>query len=62
MQPAPNEVAKDCPIQTMDESVSHNFSKDVHPEGLKTNFENENETQNVSLPQSPTSRAVGESF
>ena len=62
VQPAPNEIAKDCPVQTVDESVSYDFSKDVHPERLKTNSDNEKGIPNVSLPQSPTSRVVGESF
>ena len=62
MQPTPNEVAKDCPVQIVDESVFHDFSKDVHLEGLKTNSNNENGILNVSFPQSPTSRAMGESF
>ncbi len=58
---APSEVAKDCPIQTMDESFSHTFS-DVHPEGLKTNGDNEIGVLNASLLQSPTNEAMGESL
>ena len=57
IQAAPSEVAKDCPIQTVDESFSHTFS-DVHLEGLKTSADNEIGILNASLLQPATNEAA----
>ena len=53
---AQSEKAKECPVQTEDESFSHTFN-DVHPEQLKTNANNE-----TGVPKSPTIEAMGDSF
>ena len=59
LQPAPNEVAKDCSILAVDESCPHTFS-DVHLEGDKGTGDIEIQVVNASSVQPTTNEAMDE--
>ena len=59
LQPAPNEVAKDCSILAVDESCPHTFS-DVHLEGVKGTGDIEIQVVNASSVQPTTNEAMDE--